>query len=178
MEGESVDEDAEVDISVMCNILQKMLEKAGMTKTCEEILKMMADTDRYQFTQFFKYIVKICIIFTLKFILFIGCYKFFLFSFSSSSNLERWGPGRGAHRGDGGEHLREPLRDQGLRGQRGPPLGGLSSDRTPRADQGLRSSEEEQSRGQLCKRWRHVERQVGKDEAGAAPSGALSRIAA
>ena len=68
MEGESVDEDAEVDISVMCNILQKMLEKAGMTKTCEEILKMMADTDRYQFSQFLKKYNEKCV---LKLILFI-----------------------------------------------------------------------------------------------------------
>ena len=41
--------DGEMDNSMttVCSILQKMLEKAGITKTCEEILKTMADTQRY-----------------------------------------------------------------------------------------------------------------------------------
>ena len=41
--------DGEMDnsMSTVCSILQKMLEKAGITKTCEEILKTMADTQRY-----------------------------------------------------------------------------------------------------------------------------------
>ena len=41
--------DSEMDNSMttVCSILQKMLEKAGITKTCEEILKTMADTQRY-----------------------------------------------------------------------------------------------------------------------------------
>ena len=41
------DEEEELDINGICEILQKMLEKAGLTKSCEEIFKMMAESDRY-----------------------------------------------------------------------------------------------------------------------------------
>ena len=41
------DEEEELDINGICEILQKMLEKAGITKSCEEIFKMMAESDRY-----------------------------------------------------------------------------------------------------------------------------------
>jgi len=49
-EEENVEETTELDqsITAVCSILQKMLEKAGMTRSCEEILKTMADTDRLQ----------------------------------------------------------------------------------------------------------------------------------
>ena len=45
--AEIVEGDDELDINGICDILKKMLAKAGITKSCEEILKMMADTDRY-----------------------------------------------------------------------------------------------------------------------------------
>ena len=45
--GEIDDEEEELDINGICEILQKMLEKAGITKSCEEIFKMMAESDRY-----------------------------------------------------------------------------------------------------------------------------------
>merc|ERR1712223_428049 len=35
----------ELDINGICEILQKMLEKAGITKSCDEILKTMVDAD-------------------------------------------------------------------------------------------------------------------------------------
>ena len=41
------DEEEELDINGICEILQKMLAKAGITKSCEEIFKMMmASSDR------------------------------------------------------------------------------------------------------------------------------------
>ena len=48
-EVENVKEANEIDqsITAVCSILQKMLEKAGMTRSCEDILKTMADADRY-----------------------------------------------------------------------------------------------------------------------------------
>lgn len=36
----------ELDINGICEILQKMLEKAGITKSCDEILKTMVNSDR------------------------------------------------------------------------------------------------------------------------------------
>ena len=45
--GEIDDDEEELDINGICEILQKMLEKAGITKSCEEIFKMMAESDRY-----------------------------------------------------------------------------------------------------------------------------------
>ena len=33
-------------ITAVCNVLQKILENAGMTRSCQEILNMMANTDR------------------------------------------------------------------------------------------------------------------------------------
>ena len=41
------DDEEELDINGICEILQKMLEKAGITRSCEEIFKMMAESDRY-----------------------------------------------------------------------------------------------------------------------------------
>merc|ERR1712223_2161811 len=43
--AETDDEEEELDINAICEILQKMLEKAGITKSCEEILKPMVDSD-------------------------------------------------------------------------------------------------------------------------------------
>ena len=50
-------------MTTVCSILQKMLEKAGITKTCEEILKTMADTQRYTVvSKKFEYIIDYYII--------------------------------------------------------------------------------------------------------------------
>ena len=44
---EEVGDEEELDINGICEILQKMLAKAGITKSCEEIFKMtMAGSDR------------------------------------------------------------------------------------------------------------------------------------
>ena len=45
--AESSEGEMDNSMTTVCSILQKMLEKAGITKTCEEILKTMADTQRY-----------------------------------------------------------------------------------------------------------------------------------
>ena len=62
--------DGEMDNSMttVCSILQKMLEKAGITKTCEEILKTMADTQRYiVVSKRFKYIIDLRLILSFLF---------------------------------------------------------------------------------------------------------------
>ena len=67
-------------MTTVCSILQKMLEKAGITKTCEEILKTMADTQRYTgVSKRFKYIIDLILSFF--FILYIDI-KYFSIYFS------------------------------------------------------------------------------------------------